>query len=140
VGSKEEIECKEVEIMCLLITLIIITIILFGIGFAIDKISYWYDGDVFKFFGWISLIITIVAIILVPICRYNSTGRIIEYKTRQATIEQQRKANISELERVQLTKEILDDNAWLSACKYDVNNKWFDIYYDKEVLNLEPIE
>lgn len=128
--------------MYLLITFVSITFILFAIGFLIDKLSYGYScsGDTLKFFGCLALIITVIAILLVPICRYHSTGRIIEYKTRQATIEQQRKSNISELERVELTKEIIEDNAWLSDCKYDVNNKWFSIYYDKEVLNLEPIE
>ncbi|MZK53474.1 hypothetical protein [Clostridium beijerinckii] len=126
--------------MYLILTFAGLTIILFVCALIQDKFNKWYRGDAFRLWGYILLFITAVMIILIPICRYYSAGRIVEYKTRQATIEQQRKSNISELERVELTKEILGDNAWLSGCKYDVSNKWFDIYYDKEVLNLQPIE
>ena len=126
--------------MYLLLTFIGITIILFIIGYSIDKLSGWHDGDIFKVLGWVALVITIITIILIPICRYYSTGRVIEYKTRQEVIQQQRNANVSELERVELTKEILSDNVWLRDCQYDINSKWISIYYDKEILNLEPIK
>lgn len=126
--------------MYLILTFIGLTILLLGGGCLLDKFSYSWDGDILKCLGWIVFVIAVISIILIPICRYYSTGRIIEYKTRQATIEQQRKDNISEMERATLTREIIDDNAWLSSCKYDLNNKWFDVYYDKEVLNLEPMK
>jgi hypothetical protein len=126
--------------MYLILTFAGLTIALLVIGYLIDEFSYEYDGGALKCLGWIMCAITIISIILVPICRYWSTGRIVEYKTRQATIEQQRKNNISEIERATLTKEIIEDNAWLSSCEYDVNNKWFNVYYDKNVLDLEPIE
>jgi len=126
--------------MYLLITFIGVTLALFIIGFLVDKFSSWYDGDIFKFLGWIALVITIISVILVPIRRYYSTGRVIEYKTRQEVIQQQRNANVSELERVELTKEILSDNVWLKDCQYDINSKWISIYYDKEILELQPIK
>lgn len=86
-----------------------------------------------------SIIILIIAIILIPICRYNSSARIEEYTVRKETIEIQRE-NASEFERVQLTQEIIDDNAWLRKQQHHYKNNWLNIYIDEDVMNLEIIK
>lgn len=137
--------------MYLLTTFLILSILSLGIMiFSNRRINkgctskgYWIFRKIKNILDFPAILIyciTIIIIILIPVCRYYSTGRVIEYKTRQITIQQQRNANISELERVELTKEILSDNVWLRDCQYDINSKWLDIYYDKEILELKPIE
>lgn len=119
--------------MYLLIAFIVISVLLVGLAFFLES-------DVLNFIAGIAITITVIALLFIPICRYYSTSRIIEYETRQKVIFQQRNSNVSELERVELTKEILSDNVWLSESKYDINNKWISVYYDKDILNLKPIQ
>jgi hypothetical protein len=131
--KKNIVKSKRRIIMGFLLILTLTTFI-FGI--------LWYSFD-FDLCGVIATIISIVlliSIVIVPFSRYYSVKRINEFQTRKAVIAQQRNINISELERVNLTNEILDDNAWLSNVQYDRNNIWFNIYYSKEVLNLQPIQ
>lgn len=119
--------------MYLLTTLTGISLILFGVAFFLNN-------ELLNVICGIVITITIIAVIIVPISRYISTARMVEYKTRKEVITQQRKTAVSELERVALTTEILNDNVWLKTCQYDINNKWLSIYFDKDILKLEPIQ
>lgn len=88
----------------------------------------------------IALLFTIIALIMLPIIRFSTSEQIQEFKSKQVTIEQQRNDNLSELERATISREIIDDNAWLSNYKYEASNKWISIYYNQEGLELEPLK
>ena len=129
--------------MYFLITITTITLLLI-IGYIICRKKFHIFSivrDIVEILLIISCVVLFFTIISIPICRLNSNDRIIEYNTRKETIlEQRNNKNISELENVQMYKEIVDANAWLETTKYWANNKWFNIYYSQEVNNLTPIK
>lgn len=106
--------------------------------------SKMFDADFDFLLTMASIFISIIfvgSLIVLPINRSYSSNKIVEYQSRQKTIQTQREnKNISELELATLSREIISDNAWLETTKAWTNSKWVGIYYDKEINNLSPIK
>lgn len=127
--------------MYFILTLIIISLILWLSQHLTDKYNYGhYYSDIIMIFKWVFIVITIISICLIPIIHNYSSSRIVEYQSRKETIINQRDTYKSDYENFQIYKEIVDDNAWLSTTKYYANNKWFSVYFNKEVNELTPID
>jgi hypothetical protein len=86
------------------------------------------------------LISALIALICLPVIRFSTSEQVQGFKTRKATIEQQRKENSSELEKATISREIINYNTDLSNYKYEASNKWISIYYNQEGLDLEPLK
>lgn len=99
----------------------------------------WKYSVLIDLIAVISTFVFVIAIICVPISRFDTTCNVAKFKARASTIQEQR-AIASEYERVMLTKEIVDNNAWLIETQICANNGWISIYYDKSVLDLQPIK
>lgn len=127
--------------MYFILTLIIISLILWLAQYITNQYNYgYYYSDIIMIFKWIFIVVTIISICLIPIIHSYSSSRIVEYQSRKETIMNQRDTYKSDYENFQIYKEIVDDNAWLSTTKYYANNKWFSVYFNKEVNKLTPID
>jgi len=115
--------------------------LVFAVLFKIldHSMSYWFGSMLCGFSTGILGTVLVVVLIFIPIFRNASVANVAAFKARATTIQEQR-ANASEYERVMLTKEIVDDNAWLMSTQYYATNSWISIYYDKSVLDLKPIK
>ena len=89
--------------------------------------------------GAIAVIILVVAMTLIPATRYEDRMKMASIESMRTTIKDQRAADISPLERVELTKEILAMNKWIAETKY-ANNTSQDIFHPDEVDNVQLIK
>lgn len=106
-------------------------------------IVYWKDGAKFPLFCSLSAIFGLCFIVnVVALATHPAEirARIKKFEAAKLTIKQQRSNNLSEYERVTLTKEILERNEWLAEEQYWATNKWLNWYYDQSILNIKPIE
>lgn len=70
----------------------------------------------------------------------NTRSDIQRFEAVRLTITQQRDNKLTELERATITKEIIDNNAWLAKEQFWAKNSWLNWYYDKQIINIKPIE
>lgn len=123
-------------ILTLLFTVVFIASILF-LSYAKknwdDPIVAWI---LFVIFGLVFLINSICVASGVP----STRAYIKKFEATRTTIKEQRSfTNMSDYERVQLTQTIVTANGELAEHQYWANSLWFNWYYDKAILNVEPI-
>jgi len=70
----------------------------------------------------------------------DSRLMIINHTTYQQTIESARISDISDYERMALTKEILEYNIKLRQMQYWNDTFWFDMFYFDDIMKLESIQ
>lgn len=86
------------------------------------------------------------AIWLITLLISMSTGpaqtraKMKEMEAVRTTIQQQRLDSLTGLERVHLTQTIVTWNAWLADAQFWATNPWTNLYHDKSVLTVKPIE
>lgn len=85
------------------------------------------------------IFIWICLVIMIPIFKYDCKEKVERFKSATETIEQQ-KETATDLERVQLSNQIIEYNTWLKSEQYQCKNKWLGIYSDDSVLELIPIK
>lgn len=124
----------------IIVTAILLTLIIIAYGTVCHKSIYVSDWvEITSVMAIIILVVVlIVEILLVPIGKYDCCQKIEQFKAVKMTITEQRES-ASELERVQLTKEILQDNAWLKSKQYQYKSSWIGVYVCEDIMDLEPI-
>lgn len=85
-------------------------------------------------------IVFIVNSIMLAVSPSNTSSEIRSFEAVRLTITQQRNNKLTELERATITKEIIDNNAWLAKEQFWAKNSWLNWYYDKKIINIKPIE
>lgn len=125
---------------------IIVTAVLLAILITVCVIVYHKSMCVPDWLSFTSIVAIVllglvlaIALILIPILRYDCCQKIEQFKSVKATITEQRES-ASELERVELTKEIIQDNAWLRSKQYQYKSSWIGVYVCEDIMDLEPIE
>ena len=85
-------------------------------------------------------IVFIVNSIMLTVSPANTRSDIQRFEAVRLTITQQRDNKLTELERATITNEIIDNNAWLAKEQFWAKNSWLNWYYDKQIINIKPIE
>jgi len=119
-------------VMTILITALIVLIL----GIVLIWIAN-SDGIIGLSLCVISGMFLFVALIVLPIERYSTHVRILEFKVARASIETARKSSTIENAAMQL--KIIDENQWLTRKKY-WNNTVFDIWIPDEIEKLDLIK
>lgn len=70
----------------------------------------------------------------------STRSDIREHEAFRNTVNQQRKLGVSDLEKVQLTQKIIEQNQWLAREQFWATNPWTDVFYDRAILDVKPIE
>jgi hypothetical protein len=118
--------------------LFLLTLIILSIGSI-----YWYKRDEWNDLAlglsFLFSLVTIIALIILPISYYDGKAEIKRYYALKQTIEDSRKNGISDVERAALTKKIAEYNADLANVKY-WNDTIFDIYIPDELAELDYLK
>jgi len=89
----------------------------------------------------ISLLAMTVSFIVIPSKRMQTNAFIQEHAIVQTTINVMREqGDITNLERVRLSEDIIDINRNLAVRQFYAAHPWFSIYHPSEILELEPIK
>ena len=118
--------------------LFLLVVIAIGvIGFILGRNSHRFDlfGFVLCF---ISIFILVVALICLPILRFDYKAQAIAYKDFVETIENARLEDENDIERASVTVKIAEWNSWLAEVKY-INETILDWYVPDKIIELEPI-
>lgn len=104
----------------------------------------WYDDDSYNGFAFgaalfISSVLLVVSLIMLPINYYNVKAEIQSYYALKDTIEVSRENGNSEIERAALVQKIADNNTRLANLKY-WNGTILDIFIPDEIENLDPLK
>jgi hypothetical protein len=96
-------------------------------------------------FGWyvcatIFGIILFFSLLAIPISIRHTEKDIIEYRSFEQTLKEQRLNSISVLERISLTEKIIAQNQWLVREQFKAKRLWKNWYYPKEIFDLKPIQ
>ena len=81
----------------------------------------------------------LISLICWPVEYYSHKASIAAYPDRVSSIEAARRGEISEYERMALTKDIMDFNVNLRKAQYWNETFMFDMYIPDEIMQLEPI-
>ena len=65
---------------------------------------------------------------------------IAQFESVRKTITEQRANSHTELERVEMTKIIIEKNTWLAQQKANYENPWESWFYSKSYLTVEPLK
>lgn len=112
-------------------------ILLCGLGIYMHQKDEWEMG--WAITSIITGMVLFVALIMLPISYYNDMSKIKQYNSAEATIQEARTKNISDIERAALTTKIIDENQWLANEQY-WNKTIFDLYIPNEVMKLQPLK
>ena len=127
----------------MLIILLPLTVFLVGIIMGYVGNRRGYDSFNFEALTMACLIIggffLLVSLILLPIQRNSTSADIEAHKAIGRTMVETRRHEISELERIGLTQDVLETNMKLAKAKYYANSPWFGIYYPKKVIDVEEV-
>lgn len=90
-------------------------------------------------------IITWSLIFLVSCCVFftgilRTRSDIREFEAFRSTIKEQRLDTISPIERLEITKDIIEQNQWLAKEQYWAESPWIGYSYDKAILDIKPIK
>lgn len=119
------------------IVLIVAVMLVIGIVLAMNKN---YDTSVLgTVIVGCSLVFAIIIAITLPLSRMSYKGSIEEYKAIKYTIEESRKKENNEAERVSLSKQIMDTNMFIERSKR-YNKTIFDIWIPDEVEDLKMLK
>lgn len=115
------------------IILAIITVVLLAINLKTDW-DFFFPVITFV----IAAVCLFVALIAIPIQRQDDVDFALRVTSYRKTLVVQRQ--MSELERVSLTKEVMDINASLKQRQYWLHNDWYSVYHNACVDTLKPLE
>jgi len=115
---------------------------LFLIALFIDFVILKVQNDIYNdvILSWAFGLFLMITVIMIPVSVYSSKVSVQEFNIRKTTIVTQRNLSISEFERVHMSQEILDDNAWLITVQTHKKNNFVNWFVSKDVLELTPIE
>lgn len=121
--------------MTIILTVTVILVI--GILLAMNKN---YDTSVLgTVIVGCSLVVAIIIAITLPLSRMSYKGSIEEYKATKYTIEESRKKENNEAERVSLSKQIMETNMFIERNKR-YNKSIFDLWIPDEIENLKMLK
>ena len=126
--------------------LFFVLILLFGL-FSIYKAwksENWSDAEeIWGTFGWFFTIIGgVITIFMVVRLIYNQTTyerELANYNSLKSQLIDIRSDKTRDIERVALSKEIIDYNLYLANEKYDNDNQW-DWWVPDTIANLKPLK
>ena len=90
--------------------------------------------------SWLFGIVFVLVLFAIPLSNYTSRIGVVEYEMKKSTISEQREALNSDYERVMLTKEIINENAWLVNMQQHKKNLFLNWFVHESVLDLKPIK
>jgi len=109
--------------------------------FLIAKINDWELGiAVSAGIGFFSIIILFIIGLLILAAPTDNKRFIATFEATRTTISEQRESSNSELERVELTKQIIEMNQELAERKYYATSLWCNWFTSTDVLKIEPLK
>ena len=126
------------------VLIVLALLIVFGL-IAIFAISSNSEGLII--FGIISAVIAVVCGIALFIMGLSISSKeqsakveIAQFESIRTTINEQRVGSGTELERVEMTKTIIEKNRWLSEQKAEYYNPWNSWFISKQYLQVKPLK
>ena len=99
-----------------------------------------YEGEIAGILSIMSGIALLIAALVIFTGPTRTRGDIAQFKAFKETVASQRIDSISPLERLEITKKILEENEWLAGEQYWAQTLWMNWTYDKDILKLTPIK
>lgn len=119
--------------------IIITSIIFLLIGVLLWNIGENIDSDGLAIFGIMSTILSSFALTVSLIClidlQKGFDKKIDDYQALKEIVEYNRE-NMSEFERVELIRQIHENNKSINEHKNYYNSFWFGVYYSEEIGKL----
>ena len=111
-------------------------------NWAFNKKNKFSQDTVENFLAATLLFLSIFIIFLIPFSTSQLRCRkeMAEFTAMKETIISQRVTSISPLERIKLTEQIIKENKWLAREQFWAKTLWVNWCYDKNFLNLTPIQ
>lgn len=120
-----------------MLTFTIITGLLFILGFILIRFYRW-NGVGIVFLSLISVVVLVISLLFIFVSRYESSLFIEKYNVIKTSLEQNRK-DLSDVERLEITKKVAEYNEKLAEYKYDYEH-FFSICVKEEVAKLEYLK
>lgn len=123
--------------------LVILFLVLSIISFIVWKHIDVYDYEVLNILSGattiISSIVLVILLIIIPFSRTNDRDFALKIQSYRSSLINIR--TMSEFERVQIAKDILDINSDLKQRQYWAHSNWYNWYYNVSILDtLKPLQ
>ena len=120
---------------------IVLFLVVVVIGYSLQALSESWNleiwGEVILVMG---LLLLFFSLLMIPLHRAIINGGIAECEAiRQTIVVSREQGELTNLERIRLTEDIVKANRWLASTEYYAGNPWFSIYYPKDLQLPEPI-
>ncbi len=120
---------------------IVLFLVVVVIGYSLQALSESWSLEIWgEMILGVGLILLALSLLMIPLHRAMVNSSIAEHEAiRQTVTISREQGEITDLERIRLTEDIVKANRWLASAKYYVGNPWLNIYYPKDLQLLEPI-
>ena len=119
------------------------TLIFLGVLISLTVIGKKLDSEYYTFAGTFvfitSLVILCIALIFLPVSRFEERANIETYHSFIETLNNTNINRLEDVEKALMRDKILEINSWLARSKY-YNDTILDWYIPDEILKLEPIK
>ena len=120
---------------------IVLFLVVVVIGYSLQALSESWNLEIWgEMILGVGLILLALSLLMIPLHRAIINGGIAECEAiRQTIVVSREQGELTNLERIRLTEDIVKANGWLASTEYYAGNPWFSIYYPKDLQLPEPI-
>lgn len=120
---------------------IVLFLVVVVIGYSLQALSESWSLEIWgEMILGVGLILLALSLLMIPLHRAIINGGIAECEAiRQTIVVSREQGELTNLERIRLTEDIVKANRWLASTEYYAGNPWLSIYYPKDLQLPEPI-